>query len=176
MYSTGIDCTRFCKPFILANDASDKGTDTVMPGTRWKETPSQKLTDTRDTIDPSRENVWRLFGPLIKVSHLSIQMDHQALLWLQSMKKTNQLLQWWSWKIQDYQATFQHISSTENVIEDGLSRRGLMDSTIRKEAHSKVKHCELLLHLIFIIHAIISSNPRLDVSHIKSGAIRIKQG
>lgn len=66
----------------------------------------------------------------LKTIITSYVADHQVLVWMQTMKNYDQLLQRWVWKIQDYQVIFQHISGKENLIANGLSRRERVDTTI----------------------------------------------
>ncbi|KYO20454.1 hypothetical protein Y1Q_0010563 [Alligator mississippiensis] len=122
------------KPFYVATDASDVGLGAVLlqehQETRhpvvylsWNLIPRE-----RSLSSIKKEClaiVWALnkLKPYLWGQQFTVLSDHAPLQWLQTMQNTNAKLQLWSWQLQEFNFTVEHIKGSQNVIADALSRK-----------------------------------------------------
>ncbi|XP_078246874.1 uncharacterized protein LOC144588278 [Pogona vitticeps] len=124
----------FNKPFVLQTDASELGLGAVLlqQGEDGNLYPisyfSRKLLEReKHYAIPEKEALsvfWalNLLRPYLWGRKFTLQTDHRALVWLQSMKSHNQKLLRWSLALQDFDFNIQHIPGKLNIVADSLSR------------------------------------------------------
>ncbi|XP_059570175.1 uncharacterized protein LOC132243804 [Alligator mississippiensis] len=122
------------KPFYVATDASDVGLGAVLLQ-EHQETRhpvvylSRKLIPRERNLSSIEKEclaiVWALnkLKPYLWGQQFTVLSDHAPLQWLQTMHNTNAKLQRWSWQLQEFNFTVQHIKGSQNVIADALSRK-----------------------------------------------------
>ena len=124
----------FSKPFIVQVDASERGLGAVLCQTddEGQEHPivynSRKLLDRERKLATTEKEclgiVWavELLKPYLYGTEFVIETDHNALVWLEKFKDTNQKLLRWSLQLQQYSFKVRHKKGSENKNADALSR------------------------------------------------------
>ena len=124
----------FTKPFILQVDASQRGLGAVLAQTDadGEEHPivycSRKLLDREMRLATIEKEclaiVWsvKLLRPYLLGHEVILETDHNPLVWLGSIKDSNQKLLRWSLMLQEYNITIRHKKGSQNAGPDCLSR------------------------------------------------------
>lgn len=124
----------FAKTFIVQVDASDRGLGAVLcqKDDLGEEHPiiysSRKLLERERRLATTEKEclgiVWavELFRPYLYGVHFLVETDHNALIWLNKCKDTNQKLLRWSLILQQYDFKVSHKKGKDHVNADALSR------------------------------------------------------
>ena len=124
----------FTRPFLVQVDASDRGLGAVLSQTdeQGLEHPvvfcSRKLLDRERQLATTEKEclglVWAidLLRPYLYGTSFVVETDHNALVWLNKVKDTNQKLLRWSLLLQEYNFTVRHKRGKDHLNADALSR------------------------------------------------------
>lgn len=122
----------FSKRFLVQVDASDVGLGAVLAQAKsGNEKPllflNRKLFDRERRYSTTEKEGLAIKWAVDSVRHyllgreFTVQTDHRALKWMQSMQTSNSRIMCWCLALQPYKFTIEHCPGKKNIITDYLS-------------------------------------------------------